>query len=200
MTADDFRNRARRTDYLAAADVALNPRVHSSGTPQKLLNYMAAAKPVVSFEGSAKGLTHERDALIVELKRAGANRLTGLCPFHDERSPSFGINPVDKVYYCFGCQASGDAFTFVAPEEEPDLKRIERALGRRLPRVLCRGRGSCDDRLAPAAAGVGGRLKSDIHFSGAGNDNQNRRHHRCRNHGPWHRDGVRQRRADRHAG
>ena len=46
----------------------------------------------------------------VELKRAGANRLTGLCPFHDERSPSFGINPVEKVYHCFGCQASGDAF------------------------------------------------------------------------------------------
>ncbi|MEA2193422.1 MAG: primase [Solirubrobacteraceae bacterium] len=58
----------------------------------------------------------------VELKRAGANRLTGLCPFHDERSPSFGINPTEKVYHCFGCQASGDAFTFVMETEGLDFK------------------------------------------------------------------------------
>lgn len=57
-----------------------------------------------------------------ELRKAGANRYTGLCPFHDERSPSFGINPVDKVYYCFGCQASGDAFTFVMETEGVDFK------------------------------------------------------------------------------
>ncbi|MEA2217446.1 MAG: primase [Solirubrobacteraceae bacterium] len=57
-----------------------------------------------------------------ELRRAGPNRLTGLCPFHDERTPSFGINPVEKVYYCFGCQASGDAFTFVMETEGVDFK------------------------------------------------------------------------------
>jgi len=57
-----------------------------------------------------------------ELKRAGVNRYTGLCPFHDERSPSFGINPAEKVYYCFGCQASGDAFTFVMETEGVDFK------------------------------------------------------------------------------
>jgi len=57
-----------------------------------------------------------------ELKRAGANRLTGLCPFHEERTPSFGINPDEKVYYCFGCQASGDAFTFVMETEGVDFK------------------------------------------------------------------------------
>jgi DNA primase len=57
-----------------------------------------------------------------ELRRAGVNRLTGLCPFHDERTPSFGINPAEKVYYCFGCQASGDAFTFVMETEGVDFK------------------------------------------------------------------------------
>ncbi len=57
-----------------------------------------------------------------ELRRAGVNRLTGLCPFHDERTPSFGINPVEKVYYCFGCQASGDAFSFVMETEGVDFK------------------------------------------------------------------------------
>ncbi len=57
-----------------------------------------------------------------ELRRAGPNRLTGLCPFHEERTPSFGINPVEKVYHCFGCQASGDAFTFVMETEGVDFK------------------------------------------------------------------------------
>jgi DNA primase len=57
-----------------------------------------------------------------ELRRAGVNRYTGLCPFHDERTPSFGINPAEKVYYCFGCQASGDVFTFVMETEGVDFK------------------------------------------------------------------------------
>ena len=52
-----------------------------------------------------------------ELRRAGVARLEGLCPFHDERSPSFGINPTEKVYYCFGCGAGGDVFKFVMETE-----------------------------------------------------------------------------------
>jgi DNA primase len=57
-----------------------------------------------------------------ELRRAGPARYEGLCPFHDERSPSFGIDPGQKVYYCFGCQASGDVFTFVQEVEGVDFK------------------------------------------------------------------------------
>jgi len=57
-----------------------------------------------------------------ELRRAGPARYEGLCPFHDERSPSFGIDPSQKVYYCFGCQASGDVFTFVQETEGVDFK------------------------------------------------------------------------------
>jgi DNA primase len=57
-----------------------------------------------------------------DLRRAGSNRFTGLCPFHDERTPSFGINPAEKVYHCFGCQASGDAFSFVMETEGVDFK------------------------------------------------------------------------------
>lgn len=53
----------------------------------------------------------------VDLRRAGANRYEGLCPFHDERTPSFGIDPVKKVYHCFGCQASGDCFTWAQEME-----------------------------------------------------------------------------------
>jgi DNA primase len=57
-----------------------------------------------------------------ELRRAGPARYEGLCPFHDERSPSFGIDPTQKVYYCFGCQASGDVFTFVQETEGVDFR------------------------------------------------------------------------------
>jgi DNA primase len=57
-----------------------------------------------------------------DLRRAGPTRYEGLCPFHDERTPSFGIDPVQKVYYCFGCQASGDLFTFVQETEGVDFK------------------------------------------------------------------------------
>lgn len=57
-----------------------------------------------------------------ELRRAGMRSYQGLCPFHGERTPSFGIDPVQKVYYCFGCQASGDLFTFVQETEGVDFK------------------------------------------------------------------------------
>jgi DNA primase len=57
-----------------------------------------------------------------DLRRAGPARYEGLCPFHDERTPSFGIDPTQKVYYCFGCQASGDMFTFVQETEGVDFK------------------------------------------------------------------------------
>ena len=51
---------------LGAADVALNPRVDCDGIPMKLLNYMAAARPVVSFAGSAPGLTHGETAWLAD--------------------------------------------------------------------------------------------------------------------------------------
>jgi DNA primase len=57
----------------------------------------------------------------VELRRAGADSYTGLCPFHDERTPSFSVTPSKKMYYCFGCQASGDPFTFAMETEGFDF-------------------------------------------------------------------------------
>lgn len=55
-----------------------------------------------------------------ELRRAGVN-LVGLCPFHEERTPSFSINAEKKVYYCFGCESSGDAIGFVMETEALDF-------------------------------------------------------------------------------
>ncbi len=56
-----------------------------------------------------------------ELRKAGPSSYQGLCPFHDERTPSFGIDPVKKVYHCFGCGAGGDAFRFVQETEGVDF-------------------------------------------------------------------------------
>ena len=56
-----------------------------------------------------------------ELRRSGQGRYEGLCPFHEERTPSFGIDPDQKVYHCFGCQAGGDVFTFVQETEGLDF-------------------------------------------------------------------------------
>src|SRR5215213_1968347 len=56
-----------------------------------------------------------------ELRRAGGRRYTGLCPFHDERTPSFGIDPVEKLYHCFGCGEGGDVFKFVMETEGLDF-------------------------------------------------------------------------------
>lgn len=49
----------------------------------------------------------------VMLKNAGVDSMKGLCPFHDERSPSFHVRPTLGYYHCFGCGESGDAFTFL---------------------------------------------------------------------------------------
>ncbi|HTU77122.1 MAG TPA: DNA primase [Solirubrobacteraceae bacterium] len=73
-----------------------------------------------------------------ELRRAGVARYEGLCPFHDERTPSFGIDPVQKVYYCFGCQASGDVFTFVQETEGVDFKGALELLAERYGVELAR--------------------------------------------------------------
>jgi DNA primase len=52
-----------------------------------------------------------------DLRRAGPGRYMALCPFHEERTPSFSVDADKKVYHCFGCGASGDVFTFVRGTE-----------------------------------------------------------------------------------
>ena len=55
-----------------------------------------------------------------DLRRVGGS-YTGLCPFHDERTPSFSVNAEKKVFYCFGCGESGDAIRFVEATEGLDF-------------------------------------------------------------------------------
>lgn len=54
------------------------------------------------------------------LRRVG-QRFTGLCPFHNEKTPSFSVDPASGLYHCFGCKASGDAITFVCDKEQLDF-------------------------------------------------------------------------------
>ncbi|HLH29152.1 MAG TPA: DNA primase, partial [Acidimicrobiales bacterium] len=64
------------------------------------------------------------------LKRQG-QRWVGLCPFHAEKTPSFSVNAELGFYYCFGCQASGDAITFVRETEHVDFVDAVRRLADR---------------------------------------------------------------------
>ncbi len=65
-----------------------------------------------------------------QLRRVGA-RFTGLCPFHEERTPSFSVNPQDKLYYCFGCGAGGDVISFVKETEQFDFAQAVEWLAER---------------------------------------------------------------------
>jgi DNA primase len=65
-----------------------------------------------------------------DLRRVGT-RWTGLCPFHDERTPSFSVNAEEKLYYCFGCGEGGDAFKFVQQTEALDFQEAVELLAER---------------------------------------------------------------------
>jgi DNA primase len=83
----------------------------------------------------------------VALRNAGGGRLKGLCPFHDEKSPSFTVNPSLGFYKCFGCGASGDAITFVREIEHLDFSDAVEVLARRVGIEVRREQGgSAPDR------------------------------------------------------
>jgi DNA primase len=67
----------------------------------------------------------------VQLKRAGADSLKGLCPFHDEKSPSFHVRPNHGQFHCFGCGEGGDAYTFIQKIEHISfVEAVERLADR----------------------------------------------------------------------
>jgi DNA primase len=70
--------------------------------PDEDVARVRAATDIAALIGEHTALKARRQALV------------GLCPFHSEKSPSFSVNPEEGLYYCFGCQVSGDAISFVA--------------------------------------------------------------------------------------
>src|SRR5690606_30259539 len=67
----------------------------------------------------------------VALKSAGVGSMKGLCPFHDERSPSFNVRPQAGFYHCFGCGESGDVYSFLRAMDHVSFQEaVERLAGR----------------------------------------------------------------------
>ncbi len=67
----------------------------------------------------------------VSLKSAGVGSMKGLCPFHDEKSPSFHVRPQVGYYHCFGCGASGDVYSFLREMDHVSFtEAVERLAGR----------------------------------------------------------------------
>ena len=66
----------------------------------------------------------------VKLQRRGSTYF-GLCPFHNEKSPSFSVTPSKQMYYCFGCGAGGNVFTFLMEYENYTFPEALRVLAQR---------------------------------------------------------------------
>ena len=68
----------------------------------------------------------------VTLKRRGTN-LLGLCPFHNEKTPSFNVSPAKGIYKCFGCGKGGSAVNFIMEHEHLSFVESLRWLGEKIP-------------------------------------------------------------------
>lgn len=66
----------------------------------------------------------------VRLQKKGSSYF-GLCPFHNEKSPSFSVSPNKQMYYCFGCGAGGNVFTFIMEYENQTFPEAMKVLADR---------------------------------------------------------------------
>lgn len=81
----------------------------------------------------------------VNLKKKGANYF-GLCPFHNEKSPSFSVSPGKQMYYCFGCGAGGNVITFIMEYENYSFVEALKLLAERAGIALPEAEYSKEDR------------------------------------------------------
>ena len=65
----------------------------------------------------------------VLLKKTGKNYV-GLCPFHSEKTPSFTVSPQKQIFYCFGCAAGGNVFSFIMKRDDISFPEAARILSR----------------------------------------------------------------------
>ena len=94
--------------------------------PQSFINDLIDRADIVDVVGSR-----------IALKKSGKN-YSGLCPFHDEKSPSFSVSPDKQFFHCFGCQESGSALTFLMKYERMEfveaVETLAKDLGLTVPR------------------------------------------------------------------
>ena len=100
-----------------------------------------------------------------ELRQRGV-RWLGLCPFHDERTPSFSVDPAEKLYYCFGCQAGGNIFTFLEEKEGLDFRDAVEQLADRYGVELEYDTGGRDDERRRERERLIGLLSKTATFYG----------------------------------
>ncbi|MGW6277831.1 DNA primase [Kribbella sp. NPDC055071] len=86
----------------------------------------------------------------VTLKNAGGGSLKGLCPFHDEKSPSFNVTPARGFFYCFGCQEGGDVIDFIQKIDQISFSEAVETLASKVGIQL-----RYDDSGAPVQRGPG---------------------------------------------
>jgi DNA primase len=101
--------------------------------PLQTIEQVAAANDIVEVIGS-----------YFPLKRAGAN-LKALCPFHQEKTPSFHVSPQRQTFHCFGCGAGGSVFRFVMEYEHVDFPTAVRKLAARVGIPIIEERRSPDE-------------------------------------------------------
>src|ERR1041385_4429562 len=68
----------------------------------------------------------------VKLRKAGAQNFSGLCPFHNEKTPSFSVHATRQFFHCFGCGVSGDVFGFVQKIENISFPEAIRAVAQKM--------------------------------------------------------------------
>jgi DNA primase len=101
-----------------------------------------------------KSLTNIADVVgeHVSLKSAGVGSLKGLCPFHDERSPSFHVRPASGYYHCFGCGESGDVYSFMQKLDHVSFTEAVERLADRLGYALTYEEGASKSSDGPNRA------------------------------------------------
>jgi len=86
----------------------------------------------------------------VRLRKSGAQNFSGLCPFHQEKSPSFSVNAAHGYFYCFGCHAKGDVFTFVQRIENISFPEAVRSVAQKMGIPLPKREWSSPEEAAQA--------------------------------------------------
>jgi DNA primase len=108
--------------------------------PSQTIEQIAAANDIVELIGS-----------YFPLKRAGAN-FKALCPFHQEKTPSFHVSPQRQTFHCFGCGLGGSVFRFVMEYEHIDFPSAVRKLAARAGIPIIEERATDEDRGREARA------------------------------------------------